>query len=325
MGATSRPPRVPFLVSFGAENFLLDREIQRARKWPGREVFLVEGEDVTEMQLISLLGETSFGGSPSTIILDNAQKVKLGKSMKSFVEAKSKSDTSTILFAIVRSDKLPAGWSDVAAEKGEVGEAHKFKPWMIDPIIRWIQTEASNHQVKIDVEIAKLLLRYIDVDLYRLSNEIRKLAIYVGEGGIVTKEHVNLVLSPTPAATVFQVSEATIAKNKIEAMNAFSRLYKNEGPACFVGLTGALMKQVERALIVRRLLDKGVDVNIVAASVGLDAKKFPYRQLSEAASKHSVSGLVGHMARLCKLDLDVKGAASSKRTLVELAVLAIAN
>jgi DNA polymerase III delta subunit len=324
MGVTSRPPRVPFLVAYGAENFLLDKEIQRARKWPGRDVFLIEGEDITEGKLISVLSEGSLGGTPITIVLDNAQKVKLGKPMKAFVESKSKSDTSTVLVAVARTEKVPAGWSDVA-EKGEISESPKFKPWMVDPIIRWIETEASTHQVKLAEGVAKALLYFVDSDLYRLSNEVRKLAIFVGPDGIVQKEHLNLVLSATPGATVFQVAEATMSKNKVEAMNTFSRLYKNEGSGCLVFMTSTLMKQVERALIVRRQLDRGVDADLVAASVGLDAKKFPYRQLSESARKHTVRELVGHMGRLCRLDADVKGAATSKRTLVELAVLAIAS
>ncbi len=89
--------------------------------------------------------------------------------------------------------------------------------------------------------------------------------------------------------------------------------------------TNALMKQVERALVVRCQLDRGVDPDLVAASVGLDAKKFPYKQLAEAAKKHASRDLLRHMSRLCKLDVDVKGAASSKRTLVELAILAVAS
>jgi FMN phosphatase YigB (HAD superfamily) len=41
--------------------------------------------------------------------------------------------------------------------------------------------------------------------------------------------------------------------------------------------------------------------------------------------RHKMRDLVSHMTRLRKLDADVKGAARSKRTLVELAVLAIAQ
>ena len=323
MAATTRPPRVPFLVSYGAEDFLLDREIERARNWPKRDCQLVEGEDISELELISRIEAASYEG-PRTIILDNAQKVKLSKAMKAFLEERSKTDTATILFAVVRSEKLPAGWQQVG-EKGEVGEAKKFKPWMVDDITRWIENEAGTHNVKLAPEVAAMLLRWVDVDLYRLSNEIRKLATFVGPQGTVTKQHLELVVSKTPGANPFQVAEATIAKKPQVAINTFSILYKNEGSECLVPTTNALMKQVERALIVRRSLDRGVDPDLVAASVGLDAKKFPYRQLAEAARKHRSGDLVRHMSRLCKLDVDVKGAAASKRTLVELAVLAIAS
>lgn len=323
MGATTRPPRVPFLVSYGAEDFLLDREIERARNWPKRDVQLIDGEDITELELISRIEAASYEG-PRTIILDNAQKVKLSKAMKGFLDERSKTDTTTILFAIVRAEKLPAGWAQVG-EKGESSEAKKFKPWQVSDITRWIDTEAANQNVRLGPDVSAMLLRWVDVDLYRLSNEIRKLAMFVGVGATVTKEHLELVVSKSPSASQFDVAEAAIAKKPQVAINTFSILYKNEGAECLVPTTNALMKQVERALIVRRSIDQGVDAEIVAASVGLDAKKFPYKQLAESARKHTSRDLVRHMSRLCKLDVDVKGAASSKRTLVELTVLAIAS
>jgi DNA polymerase-3 subunit delta len=314
---------VAFLVSYGPEDFLLDREIERARNWPKRDCQLVDGEDIKELELISRIEAASYEG-PRTIVLDNAQKVKLTKVWKAFLEERSKTDTSTVLFAIVRSEKLPAAWAQVG-EKGETSEARGFKPWQVDDITRWMDGEASHYGVKLGSEVAPTLLRWVDVDLYRLSSEIRKLATFVGPGGTVAKQHLELIVSKTPSATQFQVAEATIAKKPQVAINTFSILYKNEGPECLVLTTSALMKQVERALIVRTSIDRGVDAEIVAASVGLDAKKFPYRQLAEAAQKHTARSLVRHMSRLCKLDVDVKGAAVSKRTLVELAVLAIAS
>ncbi len=323
MAVNTRPPRVPFLVSYGPEDFFLDRDIERARAWPKREAILLEGEETTESQLISRIEEASYD-APRTIILDNAQKVKLSKIMKGFTEEFAAKSPTNILLAVVRSEKLPAGWAQVA-DKGERHEAQKFKAWQTEPILRWIDLEATRNDVKIPVEVAKILLRWVDVDLYRLSNEIRKLAIFVGPQGTVTKEHLALVVSKTPGASVFQVAEATIAKTAVIALNHFTILYRNEGPECLVPTASALMKQVERTLIVRRSLDKGVDADIIAASVGLDAKKYPYKQLVQHANKHKVPELIRHMRRLCKLDVEIKGAASSKRTLVELAVLAIAR
>ena len=323
MAVTTRPPRVPFLVSYGAEDFFLDRDIERARNWPKRDVLLLDGEEITEPELISRLEESSYDG-PRTVILDNAQKVKLSKMMKSFVEERAKDNLSSILLAVVRSERLPAGWSSVA-EKGELSEAHKFKAWQTDLILRWIDGEASRHDVRLLPDIAKTLLRWVDVDLYRLSSEIRKLAAFVGPEGVVTMAQLEMVVSKTPGATQFQVAEATLAKNAAIAINTFSFLYKAEGPECLVPVVSAISKLIERALIVRRSLDKGVDADIIAASVGLDAKKYPYKQLVASASKHKVPELIRHMGRLCKLDVEIKGAASSKRTLVELAVLAIAR
>ncbi len=172
--------------------------------------------------MISRIESAGLDG-PKTLILDNAQKVKLSKAMKAFLDERG-TDTTTILFAVVRSEKLPAGWSQVG-EKGEVSEAKKFKPWMVDDITRWIENEASTHNVKLGPEVASTLLRWVDVDLYRLANEVRKLATFVGPNGTVTKQHLDLVTSKTPGATQFQVAEAAGAKKPQVSIYTFSIIY----------------------------------------------------------------------------------------------------
>ena len=324
MGTTTRPPRVSFFVSYGSEDFLLDRDIERARSWPNREVFLLDGEDITESKLISCMESASY--APRTFILDNAQKVKLTKMMRGFVEDRSKTDTLTVFLAVVRDAKLPAGWAYVA-EKGELREAKKlkYKPWQPDEFFQWIDGEAARHDLKLSQEIKKILLEFVGTDLYRLASEIRKIAVFVGPQGEITKQQLALFISSTQSATHFEIAEATLAKNPLLAMNRFSILYKNEGMDCLGRVTSALMKRVEQVFIIKDCSQRGVDADIAAASVGFDVNKFPFKQISEVAKKYELTDLIRHMSRLCKLDVDIKSAASSKRTLVELAILDIAR
>ena len=107
-------------------------------------------------------------------------------------------------------------------------------------------------------------------------------------------------------------------------MNSLSVLYKNQGDEALIPVVYALMRQVEKTLIARRLLDKGTSEADVAVALGVKPWILQ-KSILPQARQHGAKDLVRHMGRLCKLDVDVKGPARSKRTLVELAVLAIAG
>jgi len=322
MAGSPRPPSAPFLVSYGSESLLLDRDMDRVRAWRNRTYTRYDGHGMEDHEIVDLC-ETQRS-EPQTIVIDNAQKVKGNKALKAYVGSKSVSDLSVILVGIVRSDKLPELWGTVA-EKGKLYERKKLKTWDNGKdYVKWCQAEADRLKVRFDKDIDQLFYNYVGADLYRLSNELKKLARLVGPGGKITRESVALVTSPSPQADPFMVAEAAMAKQPKKAMNALSVLIKNEGDGVCVPVTAALMKQVERSLVIRRMHDQGVDEDEIALAVGM--KVWPLRNFALPVAKlHDVRKLSLYMRRLCKLDADVKGPARSKRTLVELTVLAISG
>ena len=169
-----------------------------------------------------------------------------------------------------------------------------------------------------------MLFDYVGPDLYRLENELRKLALYVGQAATIERKHIALVTSPTPKAEPFQIADAVMEKKVRSAMGLFSILYANMGDDANIPVAYALMKKVEKTAIIRSLQDRGVGAEDIATLVGM--KLWPYKNVAAPiARKHDLKSLTKHMGRLCRLDADVKGPARSKRTLVELAILTIAH
>ncbi len=313
------------LVSFGPEDFFLDRDIENARSWAGRKTVMVDGEDMPELDLVGELEMQLMDAVPRTFIIDNAQKYKGDRGLKKYLETKPLKDFSVIIQAVIRSEKLPEMWSAASRrEDGKIAERKSLETWKDrNQVIPWIEKEAARHNATLDAGVAANLFTMVGSDLYRLSNELKKLALVAGERS-VTREHLKLIVAPSPVANQFQIADAAMAKNPISAMNSFSIMYKNEGDDALVPITSALMRQIEKALIARSMLDKGVKADDVAVAVGM--KPWPFSEYYlPVVRKHDVRSLVRHMSRLCKLDVEIKGAARSKRTLVELAVLAIAG
>jgi len=310
----------PFVIAFGDEDFYLDRDIERARQGK-RDILRVDGGDLKPVQLVDLC--EAYSEIPRTIILDNAQKIRANDALRTFVGTRDRSDKSLILMAVVRSSKLPDVW-ELAASKGKKVERRRFKPWETDNYVKFVKTEATRLRVAIDKDVASTLYQYVGPDLYRLENELRKLAIYVGQAGSVKKEHIKLITSPTTKAEPFQVAEQVIAKNLKGALSLFSVLYRNSGDDALIPVVRSIMKQVEKTVVIRNLQDRGVEESNIAATVGM--KEWPYKNIAAPiARKHDPKSLVDYMRRLCRLDVDVKGPSRSKRTLVELAILSIAR
>jgi DNA polymerase III delta subunit len=317
-----RSSLTPFLVFYGEGGFFLDRDLLRVKGWGGREITQLDGNLVEESEIVSVCSAQS--DSLRLVILDDAQKVKGTKSLTEYVENKDIRDISTILAVFIRGEKLPTVWANVGS-KGKVVEHKALKTWDTNnEVVKWLSMEAGRLGIKLGKGIAEALFEHVGSDLYRLSSEMQKLALLVGEAGDVEAKHVRLTMSPSPVAEPWQVADAALNKDRIRAMNLLSILYKNQGDEVNVPVASSLMKQVEKLLLTRQMIDAGFSPEAVAGILGMH----PFRcktTLIPQARKHSVGSLIGTMAKLCKLDVDVKGASRSKRTLVELAVLSISG
>ena len=135
--------------------------------------------------------------------------------------------------------------------------------------------------------------------------------------------------SPRGVALLVAVSwwEAARAQNARSGaggpISRSSRLYKTHGDSVCIPITAALLKTVEKLIVARQMIDKGDGKDILAARFEMHPFRVE-RYLIPLARKHEVPELREQMKRLCRLDVQVKGSAPSKRTLVELAALSIA-
>ena len=314
----------PFVVSFGAEGFFLDRDLERARLWKDRNVVRVDGEEVNDEDLVSICETRYFDGRDLVVVLDDAQKVKGDKALKAYVADKSPTDGSTVLVVIVRSEKLPEIWAQ-AAKKGKIFEHKKFKTWdNNNEVVKWAGSEAMRLELGLDKGVPELLFQLTGGDLYKVASELRKLQILVGKGNKATVAHLKMVLSPSPSAEPFQVAEAAAERDSKKAMNLLSIVYRTMGDEAHVPLSFSLIKQVEKLIVARHLLDRGVPDEEIAVAVGMHPWRCKNYFLPNVR-KHTFGALVSCMSMLRKLDADVKGPARSKRTRVELAVLSLVN
>lgn len=326
--ATVKGPVASYYVFFGEEDYFLDKAIDFVQRWPDREVVRLDAsEGLSEEELVDILETQTIDDVKRTIVVDYANKLKESKAkvLRHYVDTRA-SGQGEVLVAIVRSGKLSDLWSGIGA-KGKLAEHKKFKPWPDktgkNDYERWIETEAKRFGLGLESGVPELIYQMTGESLYRISNELRKLLLLVGNGNKVSKQHVISVIAVTPNALPKDVVEAAFAKNPKQAMNSLSLLFRSEGDSASVPLVYSMMRETQKYLTARYLLDKGASQDEIATAVGMH----PYRckiSLLPHLKKHDQRSLISLMQRLCKLDRDVKSSSISKRTLVELTVLSIA-
>lgn len=309
-----------FYVAFGGETFHLDRYIETTRQ-SRRRVILLDGDGLKDSELVELCETGSE--DPRTIVLDNAQDLKGDSELRRYVETRNLADQSVVLVAIVRSERLPELWSFVAS-RGKRLEWEKIKPWKKDAYFDFISEEATRNRILIRKEASELLFQCTGPDLYRLANEIRKLTIFAGASGEITKEHIAKVATRTPHAEPNMVAEAVMAKDARRAMQLFSLVCSKSGEAQYGAVIYQLMKQVESTIVVRSLFDKGMSPADTASLLGQNLWRFN-DYAAPVARKHDLRSLVRHMGQLSKLDADVKSSSPFKRTMVEMVMLSMAQ
>lgn len=318
--AGKSPTFTAFYVAFGGEPFYLDRYIEQARQGR-RRVTLLNGDGLTDANLVEVCEASSE--DPRTIVLDNAQDLVGEDELRRYVETRNPADQSVVLAAVVRLERLPALWAHVAA-KGKLFEWAKIKPWKHEAYLDFVSEEATRQRVAIRKDAAEALLQCTGPDLYRLANEVRKLSTYAGSAGEITKTHVAQIATRTLHAEPNMVAEAVMAKDVTRAMQLFSQVCARSGDAEHGAVIYQLMKQVEHAVVVRSMFDRGLSSADVADLLGQNLWHFN-DVAAPVARKHDLRQLVRYMGQLSKLDVDVKSSSPFKRTMVEMVMLSMAQ
>ena len=301
-----------------------DRDIERYRRWPNHQVITLDGDGMTDVNLVSICEDTALDTPARIVIVDDAHKLKGDKALKQYISDKSPLNNDTVLVALARSEKCPSVWA-TAAKKGKLTEHRKLKTYEPNnEVVAWIKDEAQKRtKLSLGAGVAEALFQVVGNNLHRLASEMRKLQVLTGTD-VVTLQDLARIILPSVHVEPYQVAEAALTKDRRLAMNNLSTVYRTMGDDANVPVCNALMRQVERYIVIKALLERGDAENDIAASIGMNPWVVKEKVLPQVR-KHQLPDLIRAMSRLCQLDVDVKGSARSKRTHVELAVLQIAG
>ena len=115
-----------------------------------------------------------------------------------------------------------------------VAECNPIKDYEVQ---KWIKTLATDLHITIEPDAYRVFEAELIVNLHLIQNELRKLALYVGKNGVVTKSIAEELISSTANGSALKLVDTVIDRNLHRAITIYKDLEKmNEEPIALIAL-----------------------------------------------------------------------------------------
>lgn len=180
-------------------------------------------------------------------------------------------------------------------------KCQKFEPLAGVKLKNWAIKEFEKYKVKTEPFAVEKLINRIGSDLWRMSNEIKKLACFKKNGCVLLKD-IDIFIKPRIESDIFKTIDAIALKNKKEALNLVHKHIENGDSPIY--LLSMINYQFRNVLNIRDLIEKRYPFNTIASKSGLHpyvAKKTYFQ-----AQNFSIDSLKKIYQKIFQADLDAK-------------------
>ncbi len=305
----------------GEETFLLNQQI-RAWKESFRKRFegdlnlaVLDGSQEDEASLISQMETMPFLADKRLIFIENLpEAAKASAKEKDDVEEDEKKaaedqklidylekipETSVVIFVQPKPDKRKRLYKKLV-QSAEVKEFMPLKPAALG---QWIHQQAIAYKASISPKSAEHLASLVGESLWRLDQEIQKLAAY-SEGKPITPEAIDKLVIPSLEANVFHLTDALGAKDSRKAIQCLHQTVaagENLRQVFYM-----VVRQFRLLLLVAAYLSNYPNATSQSLATSLKMHPFVARNTMGQAKHFKMTELKAAYRKLLDLDLAMK-------------------
>jgi len=201
---------IEILIEKGLKSFNLD---------------FVQARETKAEEIINLCATLPFGSRKRMVVVYDIQKLhprhkeELSKYLPHIPES-----SCLILFSN-KVDKRLKFYQDIKQTATEI----EFSSLKDDEVSDWIGERVEKYRKKMEPKGVALLLEAVGNNLFELSNELEKLAIYVQEQELIDLEDIENVVGYTKTANIFQLNQAIGEKKLNQALKILKDLSLSRG------------------------------------------------------------------------------------------------
>ncbi|MGQ9837059.1 MAG: DNA polymerase III subunit delta [Cyanobacteriota bacterium] len=196
-----------------------------------------------------------------------------------------------------------------------VREFQQLAPWDEEGILRQVQSEAQQRDLKLNPEAAQQLAEAVGNDSRRLVMELEKLALFTaGQQDPISPEQIE-ALVPASAYNSFQLAGSLRKGNLDQALRILTHLLDQNEPA--LKILAVLVGQFRTWLWVRLLLDQGErDPKVISQKAEIGNPNRAYFLQKEVESLKTAT-LLKVMQQLLQLEYQLKQGQPERGTFQE--------
>jgi len=182
---------------------------------------------------------------------------------------------------------------------------------------QWMRQRARQQGKSLTPEAERLLLTLQGPDLLRLSQEVDKLCLFVGERQEIDPEAVEALVGQGRVRGIFELTAAVSRRDLNGALSCLRHLLeRGEEP---LGMLGMLARQLRLLVRAKELLAQSSPPAEISRLLGVPR---PFvSEILEAADISSLPRLEQGLARLLDVDRRLKSSGGGQRLFLELAVI----
>ncbi len=315
---------------YGLESFLMEEACLKLseqvpkdeREW---NLLTLDLEEVPVEQVIQEAEMPSFFGGTRLILAKNATFFTTAKPKKELnynldallTYIAQPAETSSIVFTVT-SDKLDKR-KKLVKQMEKFASVIKFDPLKGQALLKWVTDRFRSHKVKISREVCIIFIQTVGANLRLLDQECKKLALYVGERGVVTEEAIYNLIPRTLGDNVFQLTEKIAEQKTSEAWQIWEDLLaQKEEPIKILAL---ITRQFRLLYQTKVLSARGLPASEIAKQLGVHP--YPIKLAYSQSAAFSEERLRSLLAMAIAADQEIKSGKMDKVLAIERILFAV--
>jgi DNA polymerase-3 subunit delta len=208
-----------------------------------------------------------------------------------------------LTLVLIARAKAPAKLA--TAVRAANGEVHEFEAPKARDMPRALLAEAQTLGFRLEPAAARVLVDRMGANPLRLANELRRLALWAGDGGTVSAADLDEMVADTSEAAVWSLSDALLDRDAAGALGLAEQLI-DQGENV-TGLIYGLASRLRGACAAAAQLEEGIPPKQVESSL----KMHPYaaKQLVRRLQDADLADLRQATEALAELELWCRGGA----------------
>ncbi|MCE4046981.1 DNA polymerase III subunit delta [Bacillus sp. Au-Bac7] len=316
----------PVYLMYGPESFLINETrtllVQTALN-PDEEDFNLSVYDLEEVSIELAIEDAEtipFFGDRKVVILQNPffltsekTKSKVEHDVKRLEAYLKEPSPYTIVVFTGSYEKLDER-KKITKELKKTAEILEAKKLNEQELKNWMKQRASYNKVELDNDALEALLSIAGTNLFLLTSEVDKMALYVQDSKLITKEIVEELASKSLEQNIFALVEKIINKRIDEALRIYYDLLKqNEEPLKMLAI---ITNQFRLIYQVKALSKTGYGQQQIASV--LKVHPFRVKLAAGQANRFTDEELTRCISMFAEADYQMKTGAANKTMIIEM-------